>query len=304
LDYFVSNNFFLLMSTAVGLLSAYVQETQIRKGYIAQRIIEAKNETTSLLLLEANKANRAKSEFLANMSHELRTPLNAIIGFSDLMDRKTFGPMGNDRYAEYVQHISTSGSHLLSIINDILDLAKAEANKLTVDERDIDITALAHQCVQMCAPKAGERSVTIQVTSFAVSVTARIDPKLLLQVLLNLVSNAVKFSHPGGMVTISIRRTEDASLVVEICDQGIGIAQEDIARVMRPFEQVETSYARQNGGTGLGLPLSVKLVELHGGSLSIASEPGEGTTVTLTLPHQRLIAFSDDGADAELRMVV
>jgi two-component system cell cycle sensor histidine kinase PleC len=304
LDYFVSNNFFLVMSTAVGLLSAYVQETQIRKGYIAQRIIEAKNETTSLLLLEANKANRAKSEFLANMSHELRTPLNAIIGFADLMDRKTFGPMGNDRYAEYVQHISTSGSHLLSIINDILDLAKAEANKLSVDERDTDIAAMARQCVQMCEPKAGERSITIVVNSFAASVTALVDPKLLLQVLLNLVSNAVKFSHPGGAVTIAIHQAQDTSLVIAVCDQGIGIAQEDIARVMRPFEQVENSYARQNGGTGLGLPLSVKLAELHGGSLSIASEAGVGTTATLILPHQRFIAFSDDGADAELKMVV
>ncbi|HVV28456.1 MAG TPA: HAMP domain-containing sensor histidine kinase [Rhizomicrobium sp.] len=300
---FFSNNFFLLMSTAMGMLSSYIQETQIRKGYIAHRIIEAKNETTHMLLLEANKANRAKSDFLANMSHELRTPLNAIIGFSDLMDKKTFGPIGNPRYAEYIRHIGSSGNHLLSIINDILDLAKAEANKLTMDERDADIVALAHQGAQMCEPKAAERNIAITVESFASSVTMRVDVKLLMQILLNLVSNAVKFSHAGGAVTIAIRQAGNA-IAVEVRDHGIGIAPEDLARVMRPFEQVETSYTRQNGGTGLGLPLAVKLAELHGGKLTIESEPGIGTTTTVTLPRQRLVAVGAIGAGAGLKMVV
>jgi signal transduction histidine kinase len=301
---FLSNNFFLLLSTAVGLLSSYIQETQMRKGFIAQRIIEAKNETASELLLEANKANRSKSEFLANMSHELRTPLNAIIGFSDMMDKKTFGPVGNTRYAEYVRHISTSGNHLLAIINDILDLAKAEANKLTMDERDVDIVALAQEGTKMCEPKATERNITISVESFAGNVTMLVDPKLMLQLLLNLVSNAVKFSHPGGMVTIAIGQTQDKSLAITVRDWGIGIAQKDVARILRPFEQVETSHARNNGGTGLGLPLSVKLTELHGGTLTIESEPGVGTAVTITLPHRRLVAVRETGAGEDLRMAV
>jgi two-component system cell cycle sensor histidine kinase PleC len=302
--YFISNNFFLLMSTAVGLLSSYIQETQTRKGYIAQRIIEAKNETTSVLLIEANKANQSKSEFLANMSHELRTPLNAIIGFSDLMDKNTFGPVGNARYAEYVKHISTSGNHLLTIINDILDLAKAEANKLSMYVQEIDIVTLVKGGAEMCAPKAAERSISISVESFAGSVTVLVDPKLMLQLLLNLVSNAVKFSHPDGTVVISIAQAQDKSLTIGVRDRGIGIAQKDVARVMRPFEQVETSYARNNGGTGLGLPLSVKLAELHGGRLAIESAPGIGTYVTITLPPQRLVAISETSSDEDLKVAV
>jgi signal transduction histidine kinase len=302
--YFMSNNFFLLMSTAVGLLSSYIQETQTRKGYIAQRIIEDKNVAANLLLLKANEANRSKSEFLANMSHELRTPLNAIIGFSDLMDKKTFGPVGNTRYAEYVKHISTSGNHLLAIINDLLDLAKAEANKLTMDEQDVDILALAHDSARLCEPKAAERNISISMDSPAGSVIARADSKLMLQLLLNLVSNAVKFSHPGGDVMISIHPSRDIGLVITVRDTGIGIAQKDIARVLRPFEQVETSYARRNGGTGLGLPLSAKLAELHGGALTINSEAGVGTAVTITLPPQRMVTVSADSAHAGLKLAV
>ena len=297
---FMSNNFFLLMSTAVGLLSSYIQETQMRKGYIAQRIIEAKNETAGLLLLEANKANHAKSEFLANMSHELRTPLNAIIGFSDLMDKKAFGPVGNARYAEYVQLISSSGNHLFAIINDILNLAKAEANKLTMEERDLDIVVLARESASMCEPKAAERDIKISVESFVPSVVVRADAKLMLQLLLNLVSNAVKFSHPNGSVTIIIRQTSDGSIAITVRDRGIGIAESDLARVMRPFEQVESSYARQHDGTGLGLPLAVKLAELHGSRLAIESEQDVGTDVTVTLPPHRLVDLSGPGDDSDL----
>ncbi len=302
--YFASNNFFLLMSTAVGLLSSYIQETQTRKGYIAQRVIEAKNETANLLLVEANEASRSKSEFLANMSHELRTPLNAIIGFSDLMDKMTFGPLGNARYAEYVKHIGTSGNHLLAIINDILDLAKAEANKLVMAERAADLVALARDSVQLCQPKAAERGVSLSMESFAGVVEVRMDTKLMLQLLLNLVSNAIKFSHEGGKVTISIAFTPGDGLLVAVRDTGIGIAEKDIARVLRPFEQVETSYTRANGGTGLGLPLAVKLAELHGGTLTIDSEQDAGTTVTIRLPPQRLVSASQAAVDSRQRLAV
>jgi len=221
-----------------------------------------------------------------------------------MMDKKTFGPVGNTRYAEYVRHISTSGNHLLAIINDILDLAKAEANKLTMDERDVDIVALAQESTKMCEPKATERNIAMSVESFAGQVTMLVDPKLMLQLLLNLVSNAVKFSHPGGMVTIAIGQAQDKSLAITVRDWGIGIAHKDVARILRPFEQVETSHARNNGGTGLGLPLSVKLTELHGGTLTIESEPGVGTAVTITLPHRRLVAVRETGASEDLRMAV
>jgi two-component system cell cycle sensor histidine kinase PleC len=293
---FLSNNFFLLMSTAVGLLSAYIQETQTRKGYIAQQIIEAKNQTANRLLVESHKANRAKSEFLANMSHELRTPLNAIIGFSDLMDRQTFGPLGNPSYGEYVKIISGSGNHLLAIINDILDLAKADANKLTMVERDADLVGIAHDAAQMCEPKAQERQITIRVRSSAPAIVAHVDAKLMLQLLLNLVSNAVKFSHQDGEVVVLIDVTDGGDIRLAVKDEGIGIAKDDLPRVIRPFEQVETAYSRHNNGTGLGLPLSVKLSELHGGTLAIDSQLGAGTIVTVVLPGQRLV--TDAGEEA------
>src|ERR1019366_5491582 len=177
----ISNNFFLLMATGVGLLSSYIQETQTRKGYIAHRIIEEKNEITNLLLVEANKANHSKSEFLANMSHELRTPLNAIIGFSDIMDKQTFGSVGNDRYASYVKDILGSGHHLLAIINDILDLAKAEADKLTLEEREVNLVQVAAESLRMCEPKAQQNGVTIAIKSCADEVVVRADGKLMLQ---------------------------------------------------------------------------------------------------------------------------
>jgi signal transduction histidine kinase len=286
----ISNNFFLLMATAVGLLSSYIQETQTRKGFIAQRIIEVKNEITNLLLIEANKANHSKSEFLANMSHELRTPLNAIIGFSEIMDKETFGPLGNPRYANYIKDISNSGHHLLSIINDILDLAKAEANKLTLDERDIDLAQIARESVRMCEPKAHQTGVAITFKSCADEVIVRADAKLMLQILLNLVSNAVKFSHEGGSVEIEIMLNQDQSVTVAVRDQGIGIPAADIERVLRPFEQVENSRTRAHGGTGLGLPYAVKLAELHGGALWIESQVNVGTAVMVVLPRERFVA--------------
>ena len=269
----ISNNFFLLMATAVGLLSSYIQETQTRKGFIAQRIIEVKNEITNLLLVEANKANHSKSEFLANMSHELRTPLNAIIGFSEIMDKETFGPLGNPRYANYIKDISNSGHHLLAIINDILDLAKAEANKLTLDERDIDLAQVARESIRMCEPKAEQSGVTIAFRSCADEIIVHADAKLMLQVLLNLVSNAVKFSHEGGSVEIEIMLNQDQSVTVAVRDQGIGIPAADIERVLRPFEQVENSRTRA-----------------HGGALWIESQVNVGTSVMMVLPRERFVA--------------
>src|SRR5215469_1455406 len=293
----MANNFFMLMATGVGLLSSYIQETQTRKGYIAHRIIEEKNEITNVLLVEANKANHSKSEFLANMSHELRTPLNAIIGFSDIMDKETFGAIGNPRYASYVKDIASSGHHLLSIINDILDLAKAEANKLTLDEREIDLAQVVAESMRMCEPKAEQSGVTIHAKLCADQVIVRADAKLMLQILLNLVSNAVKFSHEGGAVEVGVDLAPDRSVTISVRDQGIGIPATDIERVLRPFEQVEDSRTRAHGGTGLGLPYAVKLAELHGGALWIESQVNVGTAVMVTLPRERFVALKDASAD-------
>ena len=300
----ISNNFFLLMATGVGLLSSYIQETQTRKGYIAHRIIEEKNEIANVLLVEANKANHSKSEFLANMSHELRTPLNAIIGFSDIMDKETFGPVGNARYASYVKDIAGSGHHLLSIINDILDLAKAEANKLNLDEREIDLVQIAAESIRMCEPKAQQGGIAIALKPCAEEVIVRGDAKLMLQILLNLVSNAVKFSHEGGNVEVSLELGADRSVTVAVRDQGIGIPATDIERVLRPFEQVEDSRTRAHGGTGLGLPYAVRLAELHGGALWIESQVNVGTSVMVVLPRERFVALRQATKNSNLKVAV
>jgi signal transduction histidine kinase len=285
---YLNNNFFLVMATAVGLFSAYIQEMYIRRSYKSQKVIEAKNEAANLLLLEADKANKAKSEFLANMSHELRTPLNAIIGFSDILKRQLFGNLGDPRYSEYVTDINDSGNHLLAIINDILDLAKAEAGKLTLQEEDIDLVRCLDDALRMCRGRAVTAGVNLNFANASESIYAHVDERLIRQIVLNLLTNAIKFTNEGGKVTLSIVAEHGHDIVIQVQDTGIGIAQEDIARVIRPFEQVETVLSRSHGGTGLGLPLTSKLTELHGGTFDIQSQVGKGTTVIVRLPAERL----------------
>jgi len=287
---YLNNNFFLIMATAVGLFSGYIQETYIRRSYRAQKVIEAKNAAANVLLLEADKANRAKSEFLANMSHELRTPLNAIIGFSDILKKELFGEIGNERYAEYVADIHESGNHLLAIINDILDLAKAEAGKLTLQEDEIDLMRVLEDATRMCRGRAATGGVELVVLAPGQPIFASVDERIMRQIVLNLLTNAIKFTREGGRVTIGLEADPEHGIFVRVSDTGIGIAPEDIARVIRPFEQVETVLSRSHGGTGLGLPLTCKLTELHGGRLTIESQVGVGTTVTVTLPAERLRA--------------
>ena len=286
----LNNNFFLDMATAVGLFSGYIQEMYIRRSYRAQKVIEAKNAAANVLLLEADKANRAKSEFLANMSHELRTPLNAIIGFSDILKKELFGAIGNDRYAEYVVDINNSGHHLLAIINDILDLAKAEAGKLTLQEDDIDLVRCLDDAVRMCRGRAVAGNVELVFMNVHEEIYACVDERIIRQIVLNLLTNAVKFTQAGGRVVLSIAVEPAAGILIRVADTGIGIAPGDIARVIRPFEQVENVLSRSHGGTGLGLPLTAKLTELHGGRLDIESQVAQGTTVTVMLPADRLRA--------------
>ncbi|HEY0105095.1 MAG TPA: ATP-binding protein [Rhizomicrobium sp.] len=285
---FINNDFFLVMATAVGLFSGYIQEMYIRRSYRAQKVIEAKNAAAQVLLLEADKANRAKSEFLANMSHELRTPLNAIIGFSDILKKQLFGEIGNDRYLEYVSDINDSGNHLLAIINDILDLAKAEAGKLTLQEDDIDIVRCLDDAVRMCRGRAATGGIDLDFTDAGRSIYACVDERIIRQIALNLLTNAIKFTHQGGRVTLGVAADPQDGIAIRVADTGIGIAPGDIARIIRPFEQVENVLSRSHGGTGLGLPLTAKLTELHGGELMIESQVAQGTTVTVRLPASRL----------------
>jgi len=285
----ISNTFFLSMATGVGLFSAYIQELYIRRAYVGQRIVEEKNRLVSEALAEAVRANKSKSEFLATMSHELRTPLNAIIGFSDIIKRELFGSLDNERYADYAKDIHDSGSHLLSIINDILDLAKAESGKLQLNEHEFDLTETLESCVRMCSGRAEAGKVEMIFFGGQSEIRAVADERLLLQIVANLVTNAIKFTPEGGTVRLHVSATPQKGIVIKVTDTGIGIAPENIDRVLRPFEQVETSYARKHGGSGLGLPYAKRLTELHGGTLTIESELGRGTSVSVAFPPHRLV---------------
>jgi two-component system cell cycle sensor histidine kinase PleC len=287
--FYISNNFFLTMASAVGLLSGYLQEFYVRKSWIGQKTIEAKNEQTEVLLLEAQKASRSKSDFLANMSHELRTPLNAIIGFSDIIAKELLGPVGNAKYAEYSNDINVSGAHLLSIINEILDLAKAESGKVPLHEEIVDLCDCVLEAVRTCQPAANKGGLALNLKVGAGTVHVLGDRRLLLQIVLNLVSNAVKFTLPGGNVDVGICANAEEGVRISVIDTGIGIPAGNLERVMRPFEQIETSYSRSHGGTGLGLPYSAKLAELHEGAIQLESEQGKGTVATLWLPPVRLL---------------
>jgi len=239
---------------------------------------------------QAELANRAKSEFLANMSHELRTPLNAIIGFSQIIHDGVLGPIGNAKYLEYAKDIQTSGEHLLELINDILDLSKIEAGKLELDEETIDIGQVIEACMTLVRERAEANGVALHWEASTDLGRLRADKRKLKQILINLLSNAIKFTPSGGRVVLRAGLDAEGAMVFTVADTGIGIAPEDIEKALAPFSQVDTTLSRKYEGTGLGLPLAKSLAELHGGSLELASRPGEGTTVTVRIPAERVIA--------------
>ncbi len=256
-----------------------------RAAHLALR--RAKEEAEAARNL-AEAASQAKSEFLATMSHELRTPLNAVIGFSQIMMAETLGPIGSPQYRDYAKDIHDSGVHLLEIINDILDLSKAEAGKLDLDEDWVDTRDAVAAACRLIAPRADRAQV---------SVVQRVPPDLpllwaderkLKQILINLVSNSVKFTPAGGRVEVSAMIEPAHGLSILVQDTGIGIPAADLKRVLEPFVQVENSLTRSYQGSGLGLPLADKMTELHGGRLSIASQLGRGTSVRLAFPAERL----------------
>jgi signal transduction histidine kinase len=292
----LSNDFFLIMAASVGVLSGFLQEVAVRNSFRSTKLLELKNQEAENLLLHAQAASRAKDDFVANMSHELRTPLNAIIGFSQIMEEKLYGRLGDPRYEEYAGYIQRSGKHLLDIINSVLDFAKADAGKLKLHETPCDIGACVKDAVVMCSELAKTAGVKLALSG-ATGLIAQIDERLVRQSLLNLISNAIKFSPRDTKIEIMVDHSEDG-LAISVTDHGIGIAEENIQRILRPFEQVESTYSRAHGGTGLGLPLAQKFMELHGGGLEIASRLNEGTTVTLRLPAGRLCSPANAPAAA------
>lgn len=242
--------------------------------------------------IRAESANRSKSEFLANMSHELRTPLNAINGFSEILTAEMFGPLGDRRYKEYSQDILNSGQHLLAVINDILDMSKIEAGKMNLKREPIHIQDVVEDAIRLMRNRAESVGLTLLVKLNDLP-EADADYRAIKQILLNLLSNAIKFTPRGGKVTVSASLMEDSAFSgltaehrVRICvtDTGIGIAKDDLLRLAQPFEQIESQLSKSQPGTGLGLALTKSLVELHDGTLTMDSQPGQGTTVSFTLP--------------------
>ncbi|MGE3935683.1 MAG: PAS domain S-box protein [Rhodospirillaceae bacterium] len=232
----------------------------------------------------AEVANRSKSEFLANMSHELRTPLNAIIGFSEIMMTEMFGPLGNDNYKAYIRDVHESGTHLLQVINDILDLSKVEAGRLTPNLARVDPRVAIDSSIRIVKPRADSRGLRI-LTRIAPDVGAvEADDRILKQILMNLLSNSVKFTRGGGKIGVRASRGADGMVTIRVVDVGIGIAPSDMARVMQPFGQVDSTLSRKFQGTGLGLPLTRSLVALLDGTFVLWSKPDLGTVVTVRLP--------------------
>ena len=232
-------------------------------------------------------ANHAKLEFLAKVSHELRTPLNAIIGFSELIIRGVLGPLGNEKYRSYIEDIHMSGRHLLDVINDILDFAKAEAGKLLLQESEVDVSEVVASLKRLIGPRA--RDAGIELTDNLPADLPRLwcDERKLKQMLLNLLTNAVKFTPAGGHIEISASEGAEGFACI-VTDTGIGIGNADLDRVLEPFVQAETTLGRRQEGTGLGLPLVKAMIEIHGGRIHLKSELNKGTTVRLTFPPARI----------------
>jgi signal transduction histidine kinase len=235
---------------------------------------------------EAEAASAAKSTFLANMSHELRTPLNAIIGFSEIMGSELFGKLGTPAYVQYAHDIRQSGGHLLAIINSVLDLSKSEAGKLQLMREHLDLRQIVESSVTIMRDQCTRAGLSLTAVLPDESLLFWGDPAKLRQVLLNLLSNAVKFTEPGGTITVRAAAAPDGTRVIEVADSGIGMSASDIPIALSAFGQIDSRLARRYDGTGLGLPLSKAIVELHGGTIAIDSTPGKGTRLTITLPRE------------------
>jgi PAS domain S-box-containing protein len=239
---------------------------------------------------EAEIANRTKSEFLASMSHEIRTPLNAIMGFAEVIEKQMFGPVGEPRYQEYAADIHASGSHLLSLIEDILDLSKLEAGRMELREGKVDVARVIDSSLSLLKRRAEAGEIRLAVRIAKKLPALRGDERRIRQVLYNLLSNASKFTPDGGKVSVSASVGASSGLRIRVEDTGVGIRPEDIAIALTPFGQVHDRKAREDGGSGIGLPLAKSLVERHGGRLDLESEPGKGTRVIVRFPPMRLVA--------------
>ena len=259
------------------VVSVYSDVTDLKAS--ERKLIQARSQ--------AEMANRAKSEFLANMNHELRTPLNAIIGFSDIISHELFGPLGNEKYLDYMKDIHQSSLHLLSVIKAVLDMSKIEAGKLELSKEWLNIRHLIGEIIRMMREQAESRGIELLIKLSDEEVDIWADELAMKQIFLNLLSNAIKFSRDGGEVCIRIVSDEPDLAIVEFEDHGIGMNEEELERALQPFGQAKPSTTRNYGGTGLGLPITKGLIEAHGGKLAIESRVGQGTIARISLPTER-----------------
>ena len=259
------------------IVSVYSDITEIKAS--ERKLIRARSQ--------AEVANHAKSDFLANMSHELRTPLNAIIGFSEIISQELFGPIRNEKYLEYMKDIHQSSLHLLSIINDVLDMSKIEAGKLELSKEALNIQTVIGEVIRMMRERAECRRIELIAELIDEEIDSWADERAMKQIFLNLLSNAIKFSKEGGRVYIRVLGDRPDLAVVEFEDFGIGMTEEEQERALQPFGQAKPSTTRNYGGTGLGLPITKGLIEAHGGRLEIRSHAGHGTVVRVILPAER-----------------
>ncbi|MFD2206184.1 PAS domain-containing sensor histidine kinase [Kiloniella antarctica] len=283
----LSDGRYLLLSDRVtdegNIVSIQKDITDLKTTEIA--LVQAKDE--------ADIANNTKSEFLAHMSHELRTPLNSILGFTQVMRDELLGDLGHPKYREYINDVHHSGEHLLNLINDVLDISKVEAGEFVLNEDVLDLKDTIAACLQIMRGKQDVAALDIVVESSDGNIYFRGDERIIRQIILNLLSNSVKFTKASGKITLSLSKTDTKEITLRISDTGCGIEEGDISQVLAPFGQARTNARTAHEGTGLGLSLSKMLTELHGGTLNITSEINVGTTITLSFPPERTVEASD-----------
>lgn len=266
-------------------VNSHLEDRRRELKQMAQRATEARDAAVA--------ANRSKSEFLANMSHELRTALNAVIGFSDMMRNELLGPVGNPKYLSYAEDIHHSGEHLLGLINDILDISKIEAGEMELFEEPVDIAQIVRSSLTLVKTRAQDGGVRLKNNAAGSLPALNADARKIKQIIINLLSNAVKFTPESGTVTIATAIEDDGGFSIRVIDTGIGIAPEEIEQVLKPFAQVDSTLARKFEGTGLGLPLTKALIEMHQGTFELRSEEGSGTEAIVRFPASRTMGESD-----------
>ena len=262
------------------IFCALVVSMQVIVNYIVNKI----KLNADLERVKAEIANKTKSTFLAMMSHELRTPLNSIIGFSEIIKDQSYGPSGIPEYIEYAGYINSAGHHLLTLVNDILDLSKIEAGKMDIERRLVKVGDLIAEASRIIRVKAGKKGVEFRVEQEADDIEVFADERALRQIIFNLLSNAIKFTPGGGLVTLYVGSGPSGRVIIEARDTGVGIHPNNIDRILKPFEQIDNAFSQSKGGTGLGLAVVQELVKLHDGHFHVTSTPGKGSAFTVIFP--------------------